>query len=160
MQRDAFMRGIAALAEFGLVYDILIVARQLPSATELARAFPQQPFVLDHIAKPDIRGHALDPWRRDIEALAACPNVTCKLSGMVTEADWASWTPDDFAPYVERVVRCFGPERLMFGSDWPVCTLAGDYASVLALAESHLGHLSQDDREAIFGGNAARVYGV
>ena len=160
MQRDDFMRGIAALAEFGLTYDILIVARQLPSAIELARTFPAQRFVLDHIAKPDIRSGALQPWARDIEALAACGNVSCKLSGMVTEADWRRWTPADFAPYVEQVTACFGPERLMFGSDWPVCTVAGDYARVRALAEVHLGPLNADERDAVFGGNAARIYGV
>src|SRR2546429_7940650 len=120
-----FLRGIAMLEEFGLAYDILIYARHLPVATEFVGRFPRQRFVLDHMAKPPIKGGALDAWARGIQGLAAFPNVYCKVSGLVTEADWQVWKPEDMRPYLDVAFRCFGPSRLMIGSDWPVCTVAG-----------------------------------
>jgi len=160
MLRPEFLRGIAALAPLRLTYDILIYARQLPAAGELVRQFPRQRFVLDHIAKPEIRGRHLDDWACGLEALAACPNVWCKLSGLITEADWQRWNPADFTPYLDVVLRCFGPYRLMIGSDWPVCTLAGSYADVIAVVAAFIARLPPDARAAILGGTAERVYGL
>jgi L-fucono-1,5-lactonase len=160
MLRPEFQRGIAALAPLGLTYDILIYARQLPAAIELVQRFPQQRFVLDHIGKPQIRARHLDPWRSGITALAAHPNVSCKLSGMVTEADWAEWKPSDCMAYLDVVLSNFGAQRLMVGSDWPVCTLAGTYDDVMAVVTDYVGFLSPSEREAILGGNAARFYRI
>lgn len=158
MLRPEFLHGIAALAPLGLTYDILIYARQLPAAIELVQRFPQQRFVLDHIGKPEIRARHLDPWRNGIRTLAAHPNVSCKLSGMVTEADWAGWKPSDCTAYLDIVLAGFGAQRLMIGSDWPVCTLAGTYGDVMAVVTDYIGFLSPSEREAILGGNAARFY--
>lgn len=160
MLRPDFMRGIAALAEFGLTYDILIYPRQLPAAIELAGAFPEQRFVLDHIGKPNIRSGETDVWGRGIAALARHRNVWCKLSGIVTEADWASWSREDLAPYIRIVLEWFGPDRIMFGSDWPVCTLAASYEDVLRLATESIAHLPESAQAAIMGGNAAAFYGL
>jgi L-fuconolactonase len=158
--REDFRRGIAALAEFGLTYDILTYARQLTEAVDLTIAFPDQPFVLDHIGKPDIRGGAFDAWARGIAALSRQRNVWCKLSGMVTEADWAAWSPEDLAPYIDTIFDWFGPERTMIGSDWPVCTLAGDYATVLSIAFDRIARLAPEAQSAVLGGNAERFYGL
>jgi L-fuconolactonase len=160
MLRPDFQRGIAALAEFGLTYDILIYERQLPEALALVRRFPNQRFVIDHIAKPAIRDASIDAWRNGITAITACPNVYCKLSGMVTEADWQRWRPIDFAPYIETVLEAFGPRRVMIGSDWPVCLLAGEYGDVMAIVTDAIGALSVGERDAILGGTAAEFYGV
>lgn len=157
--RPAFMRGIETLARFGLTYDILIYPRQLPAAKELVERFPEQPFVLDHLAKPPIRERRIDEWRHGIEALAAHGNVCCKLSGMVTEADWQAWQPADFTSYVDVVLECFGPRRLMIGSDWPVCTLAAAYDEVMGIVIDYITRLSATERAAILGGNALRFYG-
>ncbi len=160
MQRTDFQRGIAALAPFGLTYDILIYARQLPAAIELVRRFPQQRFVLDHIAKPDVRARQIDEWRRSITRLATFENVSCKLSGMVTEADWHAWRPHDFAIYLDVVLAAFGADRLMIGSDWPVCTLAGNYDDVIAVVTNYIARLSPGERDAVCGENAVRWYGL
>jgi L-fuconolactonase len=120
--------------------------------------FPEQPFVLDHIAKPLIRDGVLSPWDDQIRQLAAFPNVMCKLSGMITEADHQHWKPEDFRRYLDVVVEAFGPQRLMWGSDWPVCLLAGSYEQVWKLVDDYVAHWSQCDREALFGGNCARFY--
>jgi L-fuconolactonase len=160
MLQPEFLRGIAALKELGLAYDILIYERQLPEALELVRSFPEQHFVIDHIAKPAIRDGGIDAWRAGIGAIAACPNVYCKLSGMVTEADWQRWRPADFAPYIETVLEAFGPRRVMSGSDWPVCLVAGDYGGVMAIVTDAIRRLSAREREAIMGGTAAEFYGL
>jgi L-fuconolactonase len=160
MLRPDFMRGIAALTEFDLAYDILIYPRQMPAAVELAQSFPQQRFVLDHLGKPPIRNGELDAWARGIAALSRNRNVYCKLSGMVTEADWQAWSPDNFTPYLEVAMDWFGPERLMIGSDWPVCTLAGTYGDVIGIVARYIERLPPEDRAAITGGTAARVYGL
>ena len=160
MLRPDFQRGIAALAEFNLTYDILIYERQLPEALALVRRFPNQRFVIDHIAKPAIRDGSINGWRRGITAIAANPNVYCKLSGMVTEADRQRWRPSDLAPYIETVLETFGPHRVMIGSDWPVCLLAGDYGDVMAIVTDAIGALSVDERDAIMGGTAAEFYGA
>jgi L-fucono-1,5-lactonase len=153
-----FMRGISMLARFHLTYDILITPRQLPAAIELAKSFPKQAFVVDHLAKPLIRQGTLSPWREQISELAKSRNVFCKVSGMVTEADWALWKPADFAPYLEVVLAAFGTDRLMFGSDWPVCLLAAPYQRVFSLVEDWLAHLKPTQRQRIFGENCERFY--
>jgi L-fuconolactonase len=153
-----FMRGIAALAQFHLTYDILITPRQLPAAIELVKSFPKQAFVLDHIAKPFIRQGALSPWREQICELAKSQNVFCKLSGMITEADWALWKPADFAPYLDVVFEAFGADRLMFGSDWPVCLLAAPYHRVFSIVEDWLVPLKPRQRHRILGENCKRFY--
>lgn len=155
-----FLRGISKLRAFNLTYDILIFPRQLPAAIELTRRFPEQPFVLDHIAKPPIKTGTLEPWRTQIRELAKAQNVLCKVSGMVTEADHSAWKPADFAPYLEVVFEAFDEDRLMYGSDWPVALLAGSYARTFALVEEYTRQLSEAAREKFFGGNAARFYRV
>ncbi|MCP9235854.1 amidohydrolase [Lewinella sp. JB7] len=154
-----FQRGIAALREFNLTYDILILQHQLGEAGELARTFPDQPFVLDHLAKPQV-SHGLDPdWATGIARLAECPNVHGKLSGLVTETtDW-EWTVDDFRPFIDHALDVFGPDRLLFGSDWPVCRLAANYGQVRKIVETAVAELPEAERLAIMGSNARRFYG-
>jgi L-fuconolactonase len=160
LARPDVARGIARLRAYGLTYDILVRARQLPAALALARALPEQPFVVDHLAKPEIRARRLDPWRRDIGRLAALPHVLCKVSGLVTEAAWDGWTPDDLRPYLEVALEAFGPARVMIGSDWPVCLLASDYPTVLDVVRRFVGSLSDGEQAAVLGANAARFYGI
>ena len=156
--RDDFQRGVALLAEFNLTYDILIFPRHLPVAYELAVRFPDQTFVLDHIAKPFIKDHVLEPWAHDLRRLASLPNIYCKVSGLLTEADWHEWSPADFQPYLDVVFEAFEPRRIMFGSDWPVCTLAGSYAEVTALLAGYMRSLSAADLIEVWGGAAERAY--
>jgi len=158
MLRAEFLRGIARLKEFGLAYDLLIFPKQLPAAIELARRFADQPFVLDHIAKPFIKDGTLSPWQEQIRELANAPNVFCKLSGLVTEAKLGAWTKQDFRPYLGMVFDAFGEDRLMFGSDWPVCLLSGTYAQVFGLVDEYLNQFSKSTRDKILGANAARFY--
>ena len=157
---DSFLHGIRKLATFGLTYDLLLYPQQLPAAAEFVGRFPEQPFVLDHLAKPRIKAGELDPWRQDLRALAAHGNVLCKLSGMVTEADWQGWKRSDFTPYLEVALEIFGPKRLMIGSDWPVCTLAAGYPETIGIVREFLAPLAAAEREAIEGGNAARFYAL
>jgi L-fuconolactonase len=158
MLRTDFQRGIAALAEFDLAYDILIHARQLPECARLVERFPQQRFVVDHAAKPDIRGGALHDWSAGITELARHENVYCKLSGLVTEADWRAWTPADLEPYIDIVLDVFGPDRVMIGSDWPVCTLAGAYGDVMTATATQIEARFPAGTDAVFGENAAQFY--
>lgn len=160
LARDDVGRGIGRLARLGLTYDILVYQRQLPAVVALVDRLPNQPFVLDHMAKPRIRDRALEPWATRLKELARRPNVWCKLSGMVTEADWAHWREADLRPYLDVALEAFGPGRLMFGSDWPVCLVAGSYARVVAAVDDYAARLSMHEREALFGGNAARFYGI
>lgn len=160
MLRPDFNRGINALLEFGLVYDILIFERHLPQTIEFVDGHPRQAFVLDHVGKPRIRDHVLSPWRENIFRLAERPNVYCKISGLVTEADYGTWTKQDLAPYLDTVLDAFGPHRLMFGSDWPVCLVATDYSSWFNLVTEYIKTLSDAERQAIIGGTARRVYGL
>ena len=157
---EAFLHGLARVAEAGLVYDLLVLAPQLSAAAEMVALRPGQPFVLDHLAKPPIAAARLDPWRDDIRALARHPHVSCKLSGMVTEARLRQWRRGDFLPYMETALEAFSPDRLMFGSDWPVCTLSGEYAEVAGIVDDFLAGLAPAERAAIEGGTAARVYGL
>jgi L-fucono-1,5-lactonase len=158
--RPDFLRGIGALRQFGFTYDLLVYPHQLPAAVELVAKFPAQKFVLDHIAKPPIKSHEIADWEASIRQLAAQPNVYCKLSGLVTEADWKCWRAEDFRPYLDVVFDCFGAERLMFGSDWPVCLLAASYGQVKQLIADYTKGLPQADRDKIFGLNAGRFYGL
>lgn len=156
----AFQRGIGRLKGFDLTYDVLIFPQHLPSAIALAEKFPEQPFVVDHLAKPLIRDGVMEPWREDIRELAKAPNVMCKVSGMVTEARHDAWKPADFRPYLDVVFEAFGEDRLMFGSDWPVCLLAGSYGEIHGLLADYAAQSSPAAREKLFGGNCGRFYGV
>ncbi len=153
-----FVRGLRALPQFGLTYDILIYPQQLPASIELVRMLPDQPFVLDHIAKPRIREGLLQPWAEQIRELALMPNVMCKVSGMVTEAAWRGWKLDEFRPYLDVVFDAFGVDRLMYGSDWPVCLAAGEYAEVVGLVRDYVRERCPDAMDRIFGLNAAEFY--
>ena len=159
MLRKDFRNGIAALAAYNYTYDILIYPRQLPAAIELVRAFPEQVFILDHCAKPEIKSHQLTGWKEPITELARHPNVFCKLSGLITEASWKSWSPKDFYPYLDVVFDQFSANRLLFGSDWPVMLLSGMYVQWKSLLEKYMQEFIPDDRDAVFGGTAAGVYG-
>jgi L-fuconolactonase len=158
MLRPAFQRGIGKLRQFNLAYDLLVFPKQLPAAIQLVANFPEQRFVLDHIAKPPIAAGTLSPWREQLRELAKAPNVWCKVSGMVTEAKWDGWRADDFRPYLDVVFAAFGVERLMFGTDWPVATLAGSYEQVHRLAADYTQSLTAKARAQFFGGNAAEFY--
>ncbi|RME83824.1 MAG: amidohydrolase [Caldilineae bacterium] len=160
MLRSDFQRGLSLLAEYGLTYDILIFPRHLPVAVQLVERFPEQPFVLDHLAKPFIRDGLLEPWAGYIRQLARHPNVYCKVSGMVTEADWHGWQPQDFGPYLDVVFDAFGCDRLMFGSDWPVCTLAATYGQVRDVVADYASSLSAQEQAALWGETALRFYGL
>lgn len=160
MLRPDFLRGLGRLRSYGLTYDILIFPKQLPAAIEIARMFPDQPFVLDHMAKPLIKDQVLEPWSRQIRELGQSPNVHCKISGLVTEARWGHWQPADFRPYLDRIWEVFGEDRLMVGSDWPVCLLGGDYEKVMNLAEDFLSQFPSATREKVLGRNAKKFYGL
>ncbi|MGW6280537.1 amidohydrolase family protein [Kribbella sp. NPDC055071] len=157
--RDDVQRGLAAVAEAGLVYDLLTKTPHLPAAIQTVRAFPQLTFVVDHISKPVI-GDPLDPWATQLRELAALPNVTCKLSGMVTEAPWSTWKPADLQPYADTVLETFGPPRVMFGSDWPVCLLAATYPQVHELTETLTTHLTPTEQTQIFTTTATTTYNL
>jgi L-fuconolactonase len=156
--RPDFNAGIAILCQYSMVYDILIFERQLPAAIAFTDRHPNQIFVLDHIAKPRIRDHQLEPWRSNISEIARRENVYCKVSGMVTEADWSNWSEADLRPYFDIVLEAFGPKRLMAGSDWPVCTLAASYQRWNSTLQEMLRPLSAPEQEMISGHVASRVY--
>jgi L-fuconolactonase len=153
-----FLRGIAMLEEFDLAYDILIYTRHLRVAAEFVARFPRQRFVLDHLAKPPIKSGAIDVWEPGIRELAAFPNVYCKVSGLVTEADWHAWKPEDLRPYLDVASKYFGPGRLMIGSDWPVCTVAGSYSQIMDVVKDYLRRFSAEERDAVLGGNATSFW--
>jgi L-fuconolactonase len=159
--RPDFQRGVRSLARHGLVYDILIFPRQLAAATRFVQALPNQPFVLDHLAKPDIAHGERQLWERGLRALAQQQNVACKLSGMVTEAAWNTWQPADFTFYLDVALDAFGEDRLLFGTDWPVCLVAArDHAQVHDLLANWALKLSPIAQSKLFGDNAARIYGI
>ena len=153
-------RGIAAVGAAGLVYDLLVRPRELPAALETVRAHPDVAFVIDHLAKPSIRLGELEPWLSLMRPFGELDNVACKVSGLVTEADWGSWRLTDLQPFVDAAIEIFGPDRRMFGSDWPVCLLAATYDDVLGAARSTTAGLSRDERDQLFGETARRVYGL
>ncbi|WP_128380698.1 amidohydrolase family protein [Streptomyces cavernae] len=158
--RPDVRRGLNAVEAAGLVYDLVVVPHQLPACVKAAAEHPGLTFVLDHLGKPPIASGALEPWACAVRELAELPNTVCKISGMVTEAELTTWTVEDLRPYADTVLDAFGPSRLMFGSDWPVCTLAATYARVLGVAEELTAGLSADEREEVFAGTATRVYGL
>jgi L-fuconolactonase len=156
--REDVGRGLRAVRDTGLAYDLLVRPRELPAALEVVRQITDLRFVIDHLAKPPIKDRAMQPWADLIRPFGALDNAWCKVSGMVTEADWTSWQTTDLEPYVDHVIDVFGPGRLLFGSDWPVCLLAASYDDVLRTARTLLAGLSEADRAAFFGGTARTVY--
>lgn len=156
--RKDFCRGIALLQQYEFTYDILIQPRHLQYANEFVRRYPSQSFVIDHMAKPFIREGIFDDWQEEMKLMAQAPNVSCKLSGLVTEADWRNWKPGDFKIYIETVLESFGPARILFGSDWPVCLLASNYEQVCELVEQHTTHLTPGEKEKLWGLNAQHFY--
>jgi L-fuconolactonase len=160
LARETFVKSVAQLQAFGFTYDILVYPTQLPAAIELVARLPEQRFVVDHLAKPEIKSGKTAPWAAQMREIAQNKNVFCKLSGFVTEGDWKHWKADDFKPYLDVVFDAFGAERLMFGSDWPVCLVAATYRQAKQLIEDYVKGYSQPDKERIFGGNAARFYGL
>jgi len=156
--RADFRRGIAQLAQYGLAYDILVYPRQLRAAIQFVEGFPEQRFVLDHIAKPLIAQGTLEPWNTEIRALAQFPNVWCKVSGMVTEGRWTGWSAEDFRPYLDTVFEAFSPDRILIGSDWPVCTVAADYSRALGIVTDYIAQFPRERQDAILGGNCAAFY--
>lgn len=161
LKDDAFRRGIKLLGDYGYTYDILIHQGQLKEAVEFATQFPDQKFVLDHIAKPDIRqGRNKQEWRDGIRAMASLNHVYCKLSGMVTEADWHAWHENQLTEYIDTVFESFGSDRIMFGSDWPVCTVAADYARVKNIVTYYISNLSPDEQQAVMNVNAKTFYNL
>lgn len=156
--QQPFLAGISLLERFDLTYDILVLRDQLQYIPEFVSQFPNQRFVLDHLAKPDIKSGDISDWKRDIEMVAQHENVYCKVSGMVTEADLQNWKTEDFAPYLDTVTASFGMDRLMYGSDWPVCLAAGNYTKVLNIVKSYFQTFSEYDQQRFFGGNAIDFY--
>jgi L-fuconolactonase len=158
--RPAFIRGISKLKQFSLTYDLLVFPNQLPASIKLVQKFPDLPFVLDHIAKPFIRDQKFSPWKEDITELAKSPNVLCKISGMVTEANWNTWKKEDFNPYLDHIFETFTPDRLMYGSDWPVCLLSGTYQQVFDLVRDYIRQFPAEIQEKVLGQNATRFYSL
>lgn len=158
--RADVLRGLKVLEKHGVPFDLLFYVKHLRHAAALSQQLPALPMVIDHLAKPEIKGQRTDNWIDNFKAAAGCANIHCKLSGMVTEADWHHWKPADLRPYVEPALELFGPDRLMFGSDWPVCELAASYSQVHDALVEVLGPISESERESIFGGTAAKFYGL
>ena len=158
MLQPDFLRGIAALMEYDFTYDILIYPKHLPTAIKLVKEFPALRFVVDHIAKPNIKDNGMDEWKTGIGDLALNPNVYCKISGMVTEADWNNWKPGDFTLYIDTVIKAFGIKRVMFGSDWPMCLVSGSYQDVLNIVSNYFSSFSADEKGLFFGDNAINFY--
>jgi L-fuconolactonase len=160
MLKPAFLNGISLLKDFGFTYDILIFPDQLKYAAELVSLFPDQLFVLDHIAKPDIKNQKLEGWEQDIITLAGFKNVYCKVSGLITEANWTDWKAQDFEPCLDIVFGAFGTNRVMYGSDWPVCLLAGSYEQVVNLMTDYVSKFSDEEQVLFWGGNATKFYNL
>jgi L-fuconolactonase len=160
MLRQSFLNGLSQLKRFGLTYDLLLFPRHLPIACDVVKRFPNQLFVLDHIAKPPVRPKEMEPWASDLKRLAEFDNVFCKISGLVTEAKWNSWEAKNFEPYLDVVLNAFSPHRLMIGSDWPVCTLAADYSSVIKLEADYISRLSSAEQHAILEKNPTEFYSI
>jgi L-fuconolactonase len=160
MLQPAFQNGIAALKEFNLKYDLLLFPKHIPVALQLVEKFPEQSFVVDHIAKPFISKKEFSPWKEDLKELAKHPNVFCKLSGMVTEAKWHDWKEGDFREYLDIVTGSFGTNRIMIGSDWPVCTLSGKYSATMKIVINYAGQFSKEICDGILGGNCINFYKI
>ncbi len=160
MLGGSFLEGLAQLKPYNLTYDLLLFPRHLQVAIDFVKRFPEQAFVLDHISKPFIKDGIIEPWKSEMRQLASFDNVWCKVSGMVTEAAWKAWTQEDYRPYLDVVFDCFGVDRLMFGSDWPVCTLSGSYSEVVGIVRTYIEALSDEEKSKVMGGNAAAFYGL
>ena len=160
MLHSAFKNGIRALQQYGFTFDILIFPDQLKFTKELVAAFPDQKFVVDHIAKPNIKEQKVDDWEKEITRLAQFENLYCKISGLVTEADWKDWKSDDFKNYLDIVIETFGTDRILFGSDWPVCLLAASYSETLGLVKDYFSSFTKGEQEQFFGGNAIQFYNI
>jgi len=158
MLQPDFLNGIAALKQFDFTYDILIFPKHLPAAIKLVQQFPDQKFVIDHLAKPYIKAGLIDEWKQDMHTIAQYPNVYCKVSGMVTEADYKNWTAENFKPYLDVVVQAFGTKRLMYGSDWPVCLVAASYEKMLGIVKEYFSSFTTTEQQDMFGNNAAAFY--
>jgi L-fuconolactonase len=153
-----FLHGISLLGKYNYTYDILVYHRQLKYVDDFVRRFPNQRFVLDHLAKPDIKGHTISDWEKEITLIAKNENISCKISGMVTEADWENWDEKDFYPYIDVVMRNFGTDRVLFGSDWPVCLLGITYQKWLSVLNTYFTNYSSAEKENFFGKNAMKFY--
>lgn len=160
MLQKSFLNGISKLQNFGFTYDVLIFPKHLQNAKKLVETFPDQPFVIDHIAKPNIKNQQIANWKKDIQAIATLENVSCKVSGMVTEADWKNWKPADFTPYLDVIFEAFGAKRTIFGSDWPVCNVAGGYEKMLSIVQNYTSTLTQTEQELFWRGNAVQFYNL
>lgn len=158
--QSAFKNGVSLLAKYGFTYDLLILPDQLRYAYQLASQLPDQKFVIDHMAKPPIKSGEINDWKRDIQTFAPLQNVSCKVSGMVTEADYKNWKPEGFKPYLDVIVETFSPQRIMYGSDWPVCLVAGDYGDALKITQEYFKTFSQAEQDGIFGANAIAFYNL
>ena len=158
--RSDFIHGVHALQQFGFTYDILIYPYQLGAALEFVRKLPEQKLVIDHLAKPYIKDQFIDGWSVLMREIATYPHVYCKISGIITEATWNGWTLEQIAPYLDVVFEAFGPDRVMYGSDWPVCLVAGSYSDVIGLIEQYTDGFSSEDKAKLFGGNGLRFYGI
>jgi L-fuconolactonase len=160
LSRKEFHRGIKALQPFGYTYDILIYHHQLKPALEFVSLFPEQKFVIDHCAKPDIRGKSIDGWKTHMKEMAKHPNVSCKISGLLTETRWKQWSPADFYPYLDVVFEAFGTDRILYGSDWPVVLLSGIYVQWRSLINKYMENLEDEEKEKVMGGNAVSFYNL
>jgi L-fuconolactonase len=160
LSRPAVRAGLRAVARRGLCNELLVIPDQLDAVVSAISDVPESRFMLDHLAKPAIGTGAWQPWAQQLAAVATCANVSAKISGLVTEAQWLTWTLEDLRPYLDHALAEFGPDRLVFGSDWPVCTLAASYAQIVGIAESFVAGLSAGEQAAIFGGNATKVYAL
>ena len=160
MQQESFINGIKKLSDFGYTYDILVYPKQLKDALHLVRECPDNKFVIDHIAKPDIKSKEISRWSNYMKEIAQHQNVSCKISGMVTEADWHKWKKEDFYIYLDCILEFFGTDRIMYGSDWPVCLVAGAYEEQLSIVQSYFDKLSKAEKDKLFGYNATRFYGL
>lgn len=160
MLRDDFQQGISKLHKFGLVYEILVQSKQLEETIQLVKNHPNQVFVLDHLGKPNIKAQEIASWKKNLHSLAENPNVYCKISGVITEANWNTWTYVDFVPYFDILFDAFGAKRILFGSDWPVCLTAGNYKEVVKLVEKYIAKFSKEEQAGIMGKNAAKVYNL
>lgn len=158
MLKKEFMAGISLLSKYDFTYDLLILPDQLKYAKELAEKFPGQKFVIDHLAKPDIKNRKINDWKKDIQAFSKLENVYCKVSGMVTEADWGKWRHEDFEPYLDAVTETFGMNRLMYGSDWPVCLVSCSYEKMKSIVDSYFQKFSESEKEKFYGENAVKFY--
>ncbi|MCM4156924.1 amidohydrolase family protein [Gramella sp. AN32] len=160
MLTPEFQNGLSKLAKFGFIYEILVYAHQLPDAIEIVQKHPEITFLLDHLGKPNVKTKEIELWQKNISQLAQFPNVHCKISGLITEADWSSWTYEQFVPYLDIITKEFGPDRMLFGSDWPVCLVAGEYEATVDLVKNYISKFSAEEQASIMSKNAVELYNL